>query len=102
MINNHKIRLYFRYFCRVVGCTKQDLMVLSMVALVFALAVICWTHSPTFYAEKADQRQHAIEFLKQHQGEMLPDDIDKALEAYGINRADIAPPKVLEDYLYGH
>ncbi len=70
---------------------RNDLIAGALMALVFVGVYFIWVNSPTFHQEQADQRQHAVEFLRQHQWDMLPSDIEAVMKAYGIKPEDIAP-----------
>ncbi len=86
-----RIRVYWRYLRRVLGCTGEDLIVLSIVAFIFIGTFIYWINSPIYHTEKAYQRKHAVEFLKQHQWDMDSREINQVLQYYHINLYEIIP-----------
>ncbi len=65
---------------------------LGLVCVVFTGAGIFWAHSPTVKAEKAYQRQHAIEFLQEQKYGMLSEDVQKVMDEYHITEAEIKSP----------
>lgn len=86
------IKLYYRYLQRSWGFNNKDAIAMGLVIVVFALAFVYYEHSPGYYAEKAYQRQHAIDFLQRHQWEMLPEDVAKVMAEYNISPNDIISP----------
>ncbi len=91
-MNAHTAKLWFRYTCRKCECTATDIKVFSAIALLFALVVIYWVHSPGYYAEKDYQRQHAIDFLRLHQWDMRMEDVRSVMQEYHITETEIKSP----------
>ncbi len=91
-MNTHTARLWFRYSCKYCGCTKTDIKVFSGIAVLFALTVVWWIHSPLYAFEKDSQRQQAIAFLLQHQWEMSAENVQEVMQVYKITWDEIKSP----------
>ncbi len=70
---------------------RNDLIAGLVVALVFVGAYFIWINSPTVTEERAYQRQHAAEFLRLHQWDMITPDIQAVMKAYNISPEEIVP-----------
>lgn len=68
---------------------KHDIIAGFCVALVFASVFLWWPHTDLVREEKAAQRQHAVEFLRDHRFEMDPMQVKDVQKFYGINDEEI-------------
>lgn len=73
---------------------KSDLIMGFLIALIFVAAYFLWDNSPTVKQERYRQRQHAIEFLRLHQWDMLTTDIQAIMDKYNISLEEIIPLKL--------
>ncbi len=73
---------------------KNDLIMGLLIALLFVGAYFLWDNSPTMKQERYRQRQHAIEFLRLHQWDMLPSDVQVVMDKYNILLEEITPLKL--------
>ena len=68
---------------------KMDVAVMGIVCVIFALTAFYWVNSLGYRDEINNQRQHAIEFLQQHQFDMAIVERNQVMDKYGITFEDL-------------